>query len=113
MIHQPTRDTDKFEPPRDDEPVDVLVEALDKETSVDEPMLWEPRLRVKLDDRGMKQGRTNAALRAADARGHICHMNFEVVNCKNEDYIRQAVIELANLDEPPRRMIGTLNERLL
>jgi len=112
MEHKPHRSDDRLEPPREEEPVDVLVDTLAEFTTDDEPFLWEPRLRVKLIDAGLRRGRINAALRAADARGHICHMEQRVVRCDSEDSIRTAVRHLAEQDDPPRRMIGELNKRI-
>jgi len=112
MQHEPYRTDDPYEPPRDKQPVQSVMDALAELTTEDEPVVWEPRLRVTLHDLGLRRGRTNAALRAADARGHICHMGQRVVRCDSEDAKRTAVRHLAEQDDPPRRMIGELNKRI-
>ncbi len=112
MEHQPYRDGGRWEPPREDEPVDAVIDAVQELATEDEPVVWEPRLRVTLHDLGLRRGRTNAALRAADARGHICHMGQRVVRCDSENSMRTAVRHLAEQDDPPRRMIGELNKRI-
>jgi hypothetical protein len=112
MEHQPYRDGGRFEPPRDEEPVQVVLDALDELATDDDPVVWEPHLRVQLTDLGLRRGRINAALRAAHARGHIVHMARRVVRCEDEATMRAAVVALAEDDNPPRRMIGELNKRI-
>jgi hypothetical protein len=112
MEHKPHRTDDPYEPPRDEQPVDTVLDALEKMTSEDEPVVWEPRLRVTLNDMGLRRGRINAALRAANARGQICHMARRVVRCDSEETMRTAVRHLAEQDDPPRRMIGELHQRI-
>jgi len=112
MQHKPHRSNDRFEPPRDEEPVDVLLDALTELVTEENPVVWEPHLRVKANDRGLRKGRIGAALRAAHARGHIVHMASRVVPCGSEQAMRNAVCYLAEEDNTPRRMIGELNQRI-
>jgi hypothetical protein len=92
--------------------VSVVREAVADLASKQSPVVWERRVRDRLTEYGVPHRRERTALQAAHDRGVIVYMSRRVVPSENKSMMVTAVCELADLDDPPKRLIGALNTRI-